>query len=61
MAKEQTKWTGYTEADLDCVLCQYYGGISEGEIRCLMQECVCKEELREALRRERIDNGNQNQ
>lgn len=46
------KWQGYTVADCDCKYCLYYGGKRRGEIRCLAAECVCKEELKEAVRRE---------
>ena len=55
------RWQGYTVADCDCTFCLYYGGRRGGEIQCLVPECVCKEELREALRRERSKNGSKNQ
>ena len=55
------KWKGYTVADCDCKYCLYYGGMFQKEVQCLAAECVCKEELKEALRRERMKNGNQNQ
>ena len=48
-------------ADCDCKYCLYYGGRKKGEVNCLAEECVCKEELQEALRRERNENGGQNQ
>ncbi len=48
------KWQGYTVEDCDCKYCLYYGGRKDGEIVCLVAECVCKEELKEAARRERI-------
>ena len=51
------KWRGYTVADCDCKYCLYYGGRKKGEVNCLAEECVCKEELQEALRRERNENG----
>lgn len=51
----------YTVADCDCKYCLYYGGRKKGEVNCLAEECVCKEELQEALRRERNENGGQNQ
>ena len=55
------QWRGYTVADCDCKYCLYYGGRKKGEVNCLAEECVCKEELQEALRRERNENGSQNQ
>ncbi|MFQ9891876.1 MAG: ParB/RepB/Spo0J family partition protein [Emergencia sp.] len=51
----------YTVADCDCKYCLYYGGKKHGEVNCLADECVCKAELREAIRRERIENGSKNQ
>lgn len=51
------QWRGYTAADCDCKYCLYYGGRKKGEVNCLAEECVCKEELQEALRRERNENG----
>ena len=51
------QWRGYTVADCDCKYCLYYGGRKKGEVNCLAEECVCKEELQEALRRERNENG----
>lgn len=54
-------WQGYTVEDCDCRYCLYYGGKRHGEIRCLADECVCKEELKAAARRERIlNNGSKN-
>ena len=62
MANQITKkWQGYTIADCDCKLCLYYGGRRRGEIQCLADECVCKDDLREALRRERSTDGSKNQ
>ncbi len=55
------KWHGYTEEDCSCEFCLYYGGKSKGEIRCLATDCVCKKELKEAIHRERMKNGSQNQ
>ena len=49
------RWKGYTVADCDCKYCLYYGGIFQKEVRCLSAECICKEEMKEALRRERLD------
>ena len=42
------QWRGYTVADCDCKYCLYYGGRKKGEVNCLAEECVCKEELQEA-------------
>ena len=62
MAKHILKrWQGYSIADCDCKLCLYYGGRRRGEVQCRVEECVCKEELREALRRERRPDGSKNQ
>ena len=55
------RWHGYTVKDCDCAYCLYYGGRRKGEIQCLAPDCVCKEELREALRRERSENGSKDQ
>ena len=55
------RWQGYTVRDCDCRFCLYYGGKRQGEIQCLAEECVCKDELREALRRERSTDGSKNQ
>ena len=55
------QWRGYTVADCDCKYCLYYDGRKKGEVNCLAEECACKEELQEALRRERNENGGQNQ
>lgn len=52
------QWRGYTVADCDCKYCLYYGGRKKGEVNCLAEECVCKEELQEALRREKCRRGN---
>lgn len=56
-----SRWKGYTVEDCDCRYCLYYGGGRKGNIKCLAEECVCKEELKEALEREKRTNGNQNQ
>ncbi len=47
------KWRGYTLADCDCKYCVYYGGKRKGKIICLMEKCVCEDEIREAAERER--------
>lgn len=47
------KWQGYTLADCDCKYCVYYGGKCKGKIICLMEKCVCADEIREAAKRER--------
>ena len=52
------QWRGYTAADCDCKYCLYYGGRKKDEVNCLAEECVCKEELQEALRREKCRRGN---
>ena len=54
------KWTGYCVEDCDCQYCLYYGGRSHGEVRCLVEECICREELKAANRRERSKNGSKN-
>ena len=54
--KIYNRFKGYTLSDLDCKYCLYYGGRKKGEVVCLTPECVCKEELREALKRERTEN-----
>ena len=55
------RWQGYVVEDCDCIYCLYIGGNRKGEVKCLAPDCVCKEELKEAIRRERMKNGNQNQ
>ena len=55
------RWQGYTVRDCDCRFCLYSGGKRQGEIQCLAEKCVCKDELREALRRERSTDGSKNQ
>ena len=58
MAKKiLNRWRGYTVADCDCKYCLYYGDKRHGEVKCLADECVCKEELKAAARRERMNNG----
>lgn len=54
------KFSGYTLEDCDCRYCLYYGGKRKRNIICLADECVCKEEIREARRRERRKNGSKN-
>ena len=64
MAKRiYNRWTGYSVEDCDCRYCLYYGGKRHGEIRCLVDECVCKEELKIAAAKERRRqiNGSKNQ
>ena len=46
------RWPGYKLEDLDCRYCLYYGGGNK-MIKCLAAECVCKEELKEILLKER--------
>jgi hypothetical protein len=59
--RKDNRWRGYTVEDCDCKYCFYYGGRRKGEVNCLADECVCKEELRDAARRERKENGSKNQ
>lgn len=60
--KERTDEDHYlTTPQLCAILKDEYGGRKKGEVNCLAEECVCKEELQEALRRERNENGSQNQ
>ena len=62
MAKQlQERWQGYTVKDCDCKFCLYYGGRRGGEIICKAEECVCKDDLKDALRRERRTDGSKNQ
>lgn len=51
--KIYNKWQGYTLADCDCRHCLYYGGKRKSKVICLADSCVCKEEIKEARRRER--------
>ena len=51
--KIYNKWQGYTLADCDCGYYLYYGGKRKNKVICLADSCVCKEEIREARRRER--------
>ena len=57
MTRIFNRWQGYTVADCDCGLCLYYSGRKGKEVNCLAKDCVCKEELKEAIRRERSKNG----
>jgi len=52
------KFSGYTLEDCDCRYCLHYGGKRKG---CLLDECVCTEEIEEARRRERSRNGSKDQ
>ena len=62
MAKNIVEWwQGYTVKDCDGKFCLYYGGRHGGEIICETEECVCKEDLKNALRRERRPDGSKNQ
>lgn len=63
MAKKiYDRWPRYTVEDCDCRYCLYYGGKRHGIIRCLVDECICKEELRIAVAKERrrLKNGSKN-
>ncbi len=56
------RWQGYTVADCDCRYCLYYGGMKRREVQRLAEECVCIDELKEAIRREGMKkNGSKNQ
>ena len=46
------RWPGYSVEDCDCKYCLYYGGKHQGEVRCLVDECVCKTELKMAIAKE---------
>ena len=56
------RWPGYSVEDCDCKYCLYYGGKRHGEIGRLADECVCKEELKVAVAKERRQerNGSKN-
>ncbi len=45
------KFKGYTLEDCDCRYCLYYGGRWKGRVKCLADECVCVEEIRQAKER----------
>ena len=47
------RWEGYTVEDCACEYCLNFGGIKNREVQCLAEECVCKEELKAAIRREK--------
>lgn len=51
------KWQGYSLADCECRYCLYYGGKRKHKVICLADTCVCKEEIAEARRRERKNDG----
>ncbi len=56
------RWQGYTVEDCDCRYCLHFGGMKNKEVQCLVEECVCIEELKEAICRERMKkNGSKNQ
>ena len=54
------KFSGYSLEDCDCRYCLYYGGKRKRRVICLADECVCKEEIKKARRRERSKNGSKN-
>lgn len=60
MKRIYNKWRGYTLEDCDCRYCLYYGGRRKNKITCIADSCVCKDEIREARRRERNENGSKN-
>ena len=51
------RWQGWSLADCDCKYCLFYGGKRHGKAKCLADDCVCKEEIEAAARRERMNNG----
>ena len=56
-ARSFNKFKGYSLKDCDCRYCLYYGGKRKGKIQCRARQCVCKDEIRTAIRRERKENG----
>ncbi len=48
MKRIYNKFKGYTLEDCDCRYCLYYGGRRKGKIICLVDECVCADEIRQA-------------
>ena len=58
--RRYNKFSGYSLEDCDCRLCLYYGGKRKRKVICLADECVCKEEIIKARRRERNRNGSKN-
>ena len=58
--RRYNKFSGYSLEDCDCRFCLYYGGKRKRRIICLADECVCKEEIKKARRRERNKNGSKN-
>ena len=55
--RRYNKFSGYSLEDCDCRYCLYYGGKRKRRVICLADECVCKEEIIKARRRERNNNG----
>ena len=53
MKRIYNKFKGYTLEDCDCRYCLYYGGRRKGKVKCLADECVCAEEIRQAKEKER--------
>ena len=58
--RRYNKFSGYSLEDCDCRYCLYYGGKRKRRVTCLADECVCKEEIIKARRRERSKNGSKN-
>lgn len=58
--KIYNRFQEYTLEDCDCRYCLYYGGRRKGKITCLADNCVCKEEIKETRRRERMRYGSKN-
>ena len=58
--RRYNKFSGYSLEDCDCRYCLYYGGKRKRRVICFADECVCKEEIIKARRRERNRNGSKN-
>jgi hypothetical protein len=48
MKRIYNKFKGYTLEDCDCRYCLYYGGRRKSKIICLVDGCVCADEIRQA-------------
>ncbi len=46
--KIYNRFKGFTLEDCDCRYCLYYGGRRKGKVSCLVDECVCADEIRQA-------------
>ena len=59
--RRYNKWKGYTLEDCRCEYCLYYSGKRRKQSICLLEECICKEEIEKACQRERsMENGSKN-